>query len=403
MSGFGDTGGLVIVGLASVAMSDVGSNKRLLRAVIRKVHPDLFNSLPFERTHNSESLKLLNQHVDELAQGWSPLPVDISFWTKGHLQLELVHVRLDGSLGNLYLAFGLITAEKCDEMYANQTQLGKNDKKFLEWLRDTVADAVATADEHENLKKLVREMKAGTEFKHNLAAVRVGNTYSSTTIDLKRQLECVRDLEAFLLDENVEKFRALTFHLYHPRSAPSKTYQWVDPHGHYRMESSVMNAHIAADGSMHVIADRSTFKSQIASLDLGHARALAGVNDFWGKRQRDLIPVLREVLRVQNIWCDNRNTENQEQFVLWAGRILNARTVFQEELQCRHFKFSLLVHSDETCPLIDYMSTSSVLQVRERDAICQNTVSLYLTYDVHVTILTWHNCLHEYELMNFCL
>lgn len=341
------------------------TNKKLLRGVIRQVHPDLFNSLPYERSHNSDNLKLLNDYVDQLANRRSPRPVKVSFWTKGSLKLELVTAELDGSLGNLFLAFSLISKDEWRQMQMSTSgAMSADDTNFLDWLRETVADAVATADEHEYLKKIVREMKAAAEFNHGLAAVRVGNTYSSTTVDLKRQMECLRVLETFLLDHGSRDFDGLTFHLYHPWSAPSQTYHWMDADGNFRMEASVMNANIASDGALHVIADRSSFKSQIDSLNLTHAKALAKVNDFWGKRQRDLLPGLRQVLRVQNVWCDNRNSESQEQFVLWAGRIMNAKAAFQEALEGRCFKFSVLVHSDETSPLIDYMSTSSVLQIR---------------------------------------
>lgn len=196
-------------------------------------------------------------------------------------------------------------------------------------------------------------------------AVRVGNTYSSTTIDLSRQLECLRVFEAFLVDGG-DSYAGLAFHLYHPWNAPSQTYAWTDDEGNDReprMESAVMNAHVAADGVMHVIADRRTLRSQVDSLNVQHARVLAGVNNFWGRRQRDLTPQLCDVLAVQNVWCDNRSSESQEAFVLWAGRVLNAADAFVEVLEGRSFNFSVLIHSDEASPLIDYMATSSVLQV----------------------------------------
>jgi hypothetical protein len=322
-------------------------------------------SLPFERSHNSENLKLLNQYVDNLASGLNPAAISVSFWTKGDLQLELLHATLSGSLGNLYLAFGLISEEEWAEMRAsNPAGVSADDTNLLQWLNETVQDAVATADEHEQRKKLVRELKATIEFKFNLNAVRVGNTYSSTTIDLARQLECLRVFEAFLAEMHAYKsLEGLTFQLYHPWSAPSQTYQWTDATDSPRMEAAVMNAHVSADGSMHIIADRGTIKSQLESIDLEHARILSSVNSFWGRRQRDLVPQLRKVLAVQNVWCDNRSSESQEDFVLWSGRILNARAVFEEDLEGRSFSFSILVHSDAGSPIVDYMATSSVLQV----------------------------------------
>jgi hypothetical protein len=36
----------------------VVDDKKLVRAIIRQVHPDLFTAHPYERTKNSESLKV---------------------------------------------------------------------------------------------------------------------------------------------------------------------------------------------------------------------------------------------------------------------------------------------------------------------------------------------------------
>ena len=319
--------------------------------------------MPYERSHNSDSLKRLNEYVDQLANGGSPTPESVSFWVKGELQLELIHAPLDGSLASLYLAFSLISEEECAEMRA-QSGSAAADTNLLQWLDETVSDAVATADEHEQRKRLVRELKAAIEFRFGLNAVRVGSTYASTTVDLARQLECLRVFEAFLLDCEPAAYRGLTFELYHPWSAPSQTYQWADGGNAPRMAAARMKAHISADGCMHVIADRSTIRSQVESLDLAHAQVLTSVNDHWGIRQRDLIPQLRRVLEVNNVWCDNRSPDSQEDFVLWAGRVLAVRSAFQDALAGRRFSFSVLVHSDNASPLIDYMATSSVLQAR---------------------------------------
>lgn len=49
------------------------------------------------------------------------------------------------------------------------------------------------------------------------------------------------------------------------------------------------------------------------------------VTMFWLKRVRDLSPVLRDLLGVQNVWCDTRTEQNSQNFVLWAGYILEQR------------------------------------------------------------------------------
>ena len=125
--------------------------------------------LPFERSHNSDNLKLLNQYIDDLAAEVNPTPVTISFWVRGELQLELIDARLNGSLAGLYHAFGEITDEELKEWDASHPAgLAPDDTNFLQWLHETVQDAVACADEHEQRKKLVRELKATVEFKYGL-------------------------------------------------------------------------------------------------------------------------------------------------------------------------------------------------------------------------------------------
>ena len=48
----------------------------------------------------------------------------------------------------------------------------------------------------------------------------------------------------------------------------------------------------------------------------------------------------------------------QSETALW-----HCRRDFQEALKERHFAFSVLVHADNTSPLIDFLASSSVLQV----------------------------------------
>lgn len=85
---------------------------------------------------------------------------------------------------------------------------------------------------------------------------------------------------------------------------------------------------------------------------------------FWLKRVRDLSPVLRDLLGVQNVWCDTRTEQNSQNFVLWAGYILEQRDEVARAVGSRHFTFSLLVHSDGSSPMVDWSQNSSILQVR---------------------------------------
>jgi hypothetical protein len=79
--------------------------------------------------------------------------------------------------------------------------------------------------------------------------------------------------------------------------------------------------------------------------------------------RRQLVPRLRELLRVDDVWCDTGSAESAAEFVAWAGRTLTSTAEFRQHLGSRTFSFSLLVHTDASAPSIDFMVQSSVLQV----------------------------------------
>lgn len=66
---------------------------------------------------------------------------------------------------------------------------------------------------------------------------------------------------------------------------------------------------------------------------------------------------------MQHVWCDMRSELASQQFVLWAGHVLDGRGEVVRVLGGQRFAFSLLLHSDTSAPMIDYLASSSVLQV----------------------------------------
>jgi len=76
-----------------------------------------------------------------------------------------------GSLGPLFYAFGLITEEELKAGAAGREDVA--DTNFLEWLRDTVFEAVKIAEQHESLKLRIRESRANIENKYQLASLQV--------------------------------------------------------------------------------------------------------------------------------------------------------------------------------------------------------------------------------------
>ena len=64
-------------------------------------------------------------------------------------------------------------------------------RNFLQWLSTTVQEAVQTADEHERLKGVIRELKAGIEDRFSLAAVQVGRCLVTCYTLLQTTTVCI--------------------------------------------------------------------------------------------------------------------------------------------------------------------------------------------------------------------
>lgn len=62
-------------------------------------------------------------------------------------------------------------------------------------------------------------------------------------------------------------------------------------------------------------------------------------------------------------WCSRFHTSARWNVVCAETALWHCRRDFQEALKERHFAFSVLVHADNTSPLIDFLASSSVLQV----------------------------------------
>lgn len=51
---------------------------------------------------------------------------------------------------------------------------GKDDRDLAAWLRETVGEAVRTADQHDSLKRVIREIRLDLEQRFKLAGIQVG-------------------------------------------------------------------------------------------------------------------------------------------------------------------------------------------------------------------------------------
>ncbi|KAG2489643.1 hypothetical protein HYH03_011922 [Edaphochlamys debaryana] len=339
--------------------------RRLIRQIIRQVHPDLFAANPYERQCNSDSLQVLNAYVDDLAKGLSPSPARLEFYVReaGALMKREAELPATGSLAPLFYAFGLITAE---ELQASDPYAAVQDTNFLSWLQETVHEAVRTAEQHELLKWRIRKYRDTLQEKFSLAAVQVGAEYAVSLTEQERQVEALTTLEYGLssLYQEGMSFEGLSIQLYHPDMCPVESYAYMDEQGEYQMQTSYMKSYIADDGTVHLVADSSTIRDQIKALDLDRARMLAFVADFWLGRVKELTPAVQQLLGVKAVWCDTKTEQNSQKFVIWAGYLLEKREDIHRYLSSRQFAFSLIVHSESDGPLINFHASSPILNVR---------------------------------------
>ncbi|EIE20645.1 hypothetical protein COCSUDRAFT_18360 [Coccomyxa subellipsoidea C-169] len=165
-------------------------DKKLIRAIVRRVHPDLFSAHPYERAQNSDTtdssvLQLLNSYVDELQRRGKVQTAAVKFWVIEDGRLTQISAELPsyGSLGPLFFAFNLISA---DEMQSGAgSYISSQDSTgFLEWLSFTVKEALRASEQHESMKRVFRELRASLEDKFALAAIQVcahGSHYGANT------------------------------------------------------------------------------------------------------------------------------------------------------------------------------------------------------------------------------
>ncbi len=151
------------------------------------------------------AMQLLNSYVAKLTQGEHINAARVTFWVREGDSLSKVEADLPayGSLGPLFHAFGLISAEELQngsgvyipgelhtftslkQLYWNywhfciiSLHADQSDTDFMEWLRSTLTDALRAASQHESLKKVIRGLRASIEGRFGLAGVQVRGSAS---------------------------------------------------------------------------------------------------------------------------------------------------------------------------------------------------------------------------------
>lgn len=166
-------------------------------------------------------LQLLNSYVDELQRRGKVTSATVKFWVieDGRLTQTTAELPTCGSLGPLFYAFSLISADELQSgagssissAFSPETDLlsdcgsrcrrlqhytsrctpgvqssdkacislfdaltaGQDSTDFLEWLSYTVKEALRATEQHESMKRVIRELRASLEDKFGLAAIQV--------------------------------------------------------------------------------------------------------------------------------------------------------------------------------------------------------------------------------------
>jgi len=334
-----------------------GNARKLVRAVVRRVHPDLFSSHPFACARNSQSLSILNNYVEALSNRRSPQPGLVEFYVREGEGLSKIQCELPahGSLGPLFFAFGLISVEDLTSGVGSFSKdADVNQVDFLDWLNRTVAEASQQAAQHERLRQRIREDATACEEAFGLLSLELGGEFALSPAEQLRQMESLEVLREGLETAccgagNDALMAGLAVRVFHPDAVP--------------MTMTGTSA-LTDDGTVLLVADAERLADAIQTLDLDRARSLTRLTSYWQRRTRELASPVRDVLGVQNVWCDSRTEGDLQRFVIWAGGILQRRDEVTAKLSNAVFSFSVLVHSDMTAPMVDFLPASSVLQVR---------------------------------------
>ena len=263
-----------------------------------------------------------------------------------------------GSLGPLFYAFGLITLDDLRNGLGNMADAKSGQevhRDFVEWLSGTIKDAVAQAAQHERLRQRIRERVVEMEQTYSLLSLELGGEFALSTAEQVRQMDSLIQFKASM-EEAVAKMggnqtflEGLMVRVYHPESAP------IDMSG---------VATVADNGSVVVVVDQDRLADALTVVEVDRARSLCQLNKYWQRRAQELSGPVGSLLRVQNVWSDSRDEGALQRFVTWAGAILRQEPTFSDKLGDQKFSYSVLVHTDSSSNMVDYLPASSVLQVR---------------------------------------
>ena len=122
----------------------------------------------------------MNVYADELSKGFIPDPARLEFYVRqndGSFGLVTAQLLGIGSLAPLFFAFGLISEEEALRD-AVATAAERDGRDLFQWLSGVAAEAAMAADQHDAIKREIRQLRAELEDRYGFASLEIGGEFS---------------------------------------------------------------------------------------------------------------------------------------------------------------------------------------------------------------------------------
>lgn len=320
-------------------------------------------------------LQKLNGYVENLSQNEANGETDLEFFVKreeGTFSRVLVTLDRGGSLAPLFLSFGLITPEQAEWVNLKQSSPESgNGVSLISWLQEVLSEAANASRHYDEMKQQNNRLREELEERYGIESIDLGGESYLTSNLQQRHFECLDNFKNVLHEQfgnNECPLRGLSVRLYHPSTIPAVNSGIQDEDGTFRMRNVLMESHIGENGMVHLVSGIDQLRRALGEgcLDFERAQIFSRVEKYWFRRSRELAQELRVLLGVSNVWYNSLSPGELQDFVIWAGEMLQycrCRGLFLSS----SFSFSIVVQSSGEkigdSPL-DHIPTSKILTVR---------------------------------------
>lgn len=318
-------------------------------------------------------MQKLNGYVEILSKGEDYKEIELEFFVKREEgTFSRIQVTLDkgGSLAPLFLSFGLITPEQAEWVDLNHSSADddRHGVSLLEWLKEVLSEASSASRQYDQMKQQNNCLRDELEAKYDIDSIDLGGESYVTSNLQQRHKECLDNFQVVLEDMFGKApccLSGLSVRLYHPSTVPAVNSGIQDEDGTFRMRNVLMESHVGENGMVHLVAGVDEMKRALALLDFERAKIFSRVEKYWFKRSRELAEALGSSLGVTNVWYNSLSPGELQDFVIWAGEMLQF-CQSEDRLFFNRFSFSIVVQSkDERMGShLDFIPTSKILTVR---------------------------------------